>query len=99
VAGSVAESTAAAPAWWFALGMIALAADSILKREWLSLISLEKIGLLAGMGADSEGFLVAIWLGFAVTIREAMPGDSFVVASVLIATHAFPVAALLGFRG
>jgi putative PEP-CTERM system histidine kinase len=86
--------------WWFALGMIGLAADSILTGICLSLISLEKLAFWQEWALILKAFLVAIWLGFAVTYSRGDAGESFRRSRTLIAIACLlPVAALLGFRG
>jgi len=86
--------------WWFALGMIGLAADSILTGICLSLISLEKLAFWQEWALILKAFLVAIWLGFAVTYSRGDAGESFRRSRALIAIACLlPVAALLGFRG
>ena len=86
--------------WWFALGMIGLAADSILTGICLSLISLEKLAFWQEWALILKAFLVAIWLGFAVTYSRGDAGESFRRWRTLIAIACLlPVAALLGFRG
>ena len=86
--------------WWFALGMIGLAADSILTGICLSLISLEKLAFWQEWALILKAFLVAIWLAFAVTYSRGDAGESFRRSRTLIAIACLlPVAALLGFRG
>src|SRR2546429_1711398 len=86
--------------WWFALGMIGLAADSILTGICLSLISLEKLAFWQEWALILKAFLVAIWLGFAVTYSRGDAGESFRRSRALIAIACLlPVAALFGFRG
>jgi putative PEP-CTERM system histidine kinase len=86
--------------WWFALGMIGLAADSILTGICLSLISLEELAYWQEWGLLLNAFLVAIWLGFAVTYSRGDAGESFRRWGILIAIACLlPVAALFGFRG
>jgi putative PEP-CTERM system histidine kinase len=87
-------------AWWFAFGMLGLAADSVLAGICLSLISLEKLAFWQEWALILKAFLVAIWLGFAVTYSRGDAGESFRRWRVLIAIACLlPVAALLGFRG
>ena len=86
--------------WWFALGMIGLAADSILTGICLSLISLERLAYWQEWALILKAFLVAIWLGFAVTYSRGDAGESFRRWGIVIAIACLlPVAALLGFRG
>jgi putative PEP-CTERM system histidine kinase len=86
--------------WWFALGMIGLAADSVLTGICLSLISLEKLAFWQEWALILKAFLVAVWLGFAVTYSRGDAGESFRRWRTLIAIACLlPVAALLGFRG
>jgi len=86
--------------WWFALGMLGLAADSILTGICLSLIGLEKLAFWQEWDLILKAFLVAIWLGFAVTYSRGDAGESFRRWGILLAIACLlPVAALLGFRG
>jgi putative PEP-CTERM system histidine kinase len=87
-------------AWWFAFGMLGLALDSILTGICLSLIGLEKLDFWQDWALILKAFLVAIWLGFAVTYSRGNAGESFRRWRILIAIACLlPVAALLGFRG
>ena len=87
-------------AWLFALGMFGLAMDSILTGICLSLIDLEKLAFWQEWALILKAFLVAIWLGFAVTYSRGDAGESFRRWRTLIAIACLlPVAALLGFRG
>src|SRR5438105_3021798 len=87
-------------AWWFALGMLGLALDSVLTGICLSLISLEKLAFWQEWALILKAFLIAIWLVFAVTYSRGDAGESFRRWRILIAIACLlPVAALMGFRG
>jgi putative PEP-CTERM system histidine kinase len=98
--GAVFRNRRSVAVWWFALGMIGLAADSILAGICLSLIGLEKLGYWQEWALILKAFLVAIWLGFAVTYSRGDASESFRRWGILIAIACLlPVAALFGFRG
>src|SRR5437867_126117 len=87
-------------AWWFALGMLGLALDSVLTGICLSLISLEKLAFWQEWALILKAFLIAIWLVFAVTYSRGDASESFRRWRILIAIACLlPVAALLGFQG
>ena len=87
-------------AWWFAFGMFGLALDSVLSGICLSLIGLGKLAFWQEWSLILKAFLVAIWLGFAVTYSRGDAGESFRRWRILIAIACLlAVAALLGFRG
>ena len=97
---AVLRNRRSAAAWWFALGMLGLALDSIFTGICLSLIGLEKLAFWQEWALILKAFLVAIWLGFAVTYSRGNAGESFRRWRILIAIACLlPVAALLGFRG
>jgi putative PEP-CTERM system histidine kinase len=97
---AVVRNRRSAAVWWFALGMLGLAADSILNGICLSLVGLEKLAFWQEWALILKAFLVAIWLGFAVTYSRGNAGESFRRWRILIAIACLlPVAALLGFRG
>jgi putative PEP-CTERM system histidine kinase len=97
---AVLRNRRSAAAWWFALGMLGLALDSIFTGICLSLIGLEKLAFWQEWALILKAFLVAIWLGFAVTYSRGNAGESFRRWRILIAiAWLLPVAALLGFRG
>jgi putative PEP-CTERM system histidine kinase len=86
--------------WWFALGMIGLAADSMLIGICLSLTSQEKLAFWQEWALILKAFLIAIWLGFAVTYSRGDAGESFRRWKMLIAIACLlPAVALVGFRG
>jgi hypothetical protein len=86
-------------AWLFALGMFGLAMDSILTGICLSLFDLEKLAFWQEWALILKAFLVAIWLGFAVTYSRGDAGESFRRWRTLIAIACLlPVAALLDFE-
>src|SRR6185295_16277287 len=65
-----------------------------------SLISPVKLAFWQEWALILKAFLVAIWLGFAVTYSRGDAGESFRRSRTLIAIACLlPVAALLGFRG
>ena len=87
-------------AWWFGFGMLGLAVDSVLTGICLSLIGLEQLAFWQEWALILKAFLVAIWLGFAVTYSRGDAGESFRRWRILIAIACLlPVAALVGFRG
>jgi putative PEP-CTERM system histidine kinase len=87
-------------AWWFAVGMIGLALDSVLAGICLSVIDLEELALCQEWALILKAFLVAIWLGFAVTYSRGDATESFRRWRVLIVVACLlPIAAWLGFRG
>jgi putative PEP-CTERM system histidine kinase len=87
-------------AWWFAVGMIGLALDSVLTGICLSAIDLEELALWQEWALILKAFLVAIWLGFAVTYSRGDATESFRRWRVLIVVACLlPIAAWLGFRG
>jgi len=86
--------------WWFAFGMLGLALDSVLAGICLSLINVEKLAFWQEWALILKAFLVAIWLGFAVTYSRGDAGQSFRRWRILIAIACvLPAAALFGFRG
>jgi putative PEP-CTERM system histidine kinase len=86
--------------WWFAFGMLGLALDSVLAGICLSLIKVEKLAFWQEWALILKAFLVAIWLGFAVTYSRGDADQSFRRWRVLIAIACvLPAAALFGFRG
>jgi putative PEP-CTERM system histidine kinase len=87
-------------AWWFALGMFGLALDSVLTGICLSLIGLDELAFWQEWSLILKAFLVAIWLGFAVTYSRGDAGESFRRWRILIAIACLlAVAVLLGFPG
>ena len=87
-------------AWWFGFGMLGLAVDSVLTGICLSLIGLEQLAFWQEWALILKAFLIAIWLGFAVTYSRGDAGESFRSWRILIAIACLlPVAALVGFRG
>ena len=87
-------------AWWFGFGMLGLAVDCVLTGICLSLIGLEQLAFWQEWALILKAFLVAIWLGFAVTYSRGDAGESFRSWRILIAIACLlPVAALVGFRG
>jgi putative PEP-CTERM system histidine kinase len=87
-------------AWWFGVGMIGLALDSVLTGICLSAIDLEELALWQEWALILKAFLVAIWLGFAVTYSRGDATESFRRWRILIVVACLlPIAAWLGFRG
>ena len=87
-------------AWWFALGMLGLALDSVLTGICLSIIDLERLTHWEEWALILKAFLVAIWLGFAVTYSRGDAKEFFRHWRVLIVIACLlPIATWLEFRG
>jgi putative PEP-CTERM system histidine kinase len=99
-AAAVLRNRRSGAAWWFALGMVGLAVDSGLSGICLSVVDLDKLAHWQESALILKAFLIAIWLGFAVTYSRGDAGESFRRWRVLIAIACvLPIIAWLGFRG
>lgn len=86
--------------WWFALGMVGLALDSVHTGLCLPLTDPQKLARWQEWALILKAFLIAVWLAFAVTYSRGDADESFRRWRVAIAIACLlPVAAALGFRG
>ncbi len=99
-AAAIARNRRSGAAWWFALGMLGLSLDSVHTGICLPMTDPHRLLRWQEWALIMKAFLIAIWLGFAVTYSRGDASESFRRWWVAIAIAClFPLAALLGFRG
>jgi putative PEP-CTERM system histidine kinase len=97
---AIARNRRSGAAWWFALGMLGLSLDSVHTGICLPITDPQRLLRWQEWALILKAFLIAIWLGFAVTYSRGDAVESFRRWRVAIAIAClFPVAALIGFRG
>src|ERR1044071_3359903 len=94
-AAAIARNRRSGAAWWFALGMLGLSLDSVHTGICLPITDPQRLLRWQEWALILKAFLIAIWLGFAVTYSRGDATESFRRWRVAIAMAClFPVAVL-----